>query len=380
MSELVLGNATIVTADAAFKGAIKVLNGTISDISLGPTGAPHEDCEDGILIPGLVELHTDHLESHYRPRPGVTWPPVEALLAHDAQIAAAGITTVFDALRAGTFETGSDATHLASKELGATVRACRSASMLRADHRIHLRCELPCPDTVEVVEEFLARIEVGILSVMDHTPGERQYVELEKFRRYFLGKRIMDPNDLERFIEERIEMNVRHSASNRRSIVVLAHEHAIPLASHDDATEAHVREAVEDRVAIAEFPTTAASSRAAHEAGLTVLMGAPNLVRGGSHSGNISTADVASAGHLEAMSSDYVPSSLLQAAFALAERDRLMPLPEAIRTVSLNPARAAGLQDRGEIALGKRADLVLVKPMGEHRIVTRVWRGGERVV
>jgi len=377
--ETVFGNATVVTADDVFTGSVHVREGVIAGVSRGAARHCDEDCDGGVLIPGLVELHTDHLESHYRPRPGVTWPPVDALLAHDAQIAAAGITTVFDGLRAGSFETGSEATHLASGALGEAIRFCREAGMLRADHRIHLRCELPCPDTVEIAQSFLERFELALLSVMDHTPGERQFLEIEKFRQYFLGKRVMAADDLDRFIEVRRDMNARHSAPNRRAIVALAHEHGLPLASHDDATEGHVLEAVEDRAAIAEFPTTATSARAAHDAGLTVLMGAPNLVRGGSHSGNISTAEVAREGQLDAMSSDYVPCSLLQAAFALVEREGLMSLPQALRIVSLNPARSAGLLDRGEIAPGKRADLVLVRRMGEHRVVSKVWRSGERI-
>jgi alpha-D-ribose 1-methylphosphonate 5-triphosphate diphosphatase len=215
---------------------------------------------------------------------------------------------------------------------------------------------------------------------MDHTPGERQFVSIDKFREYYLGKNIMTADRLEVFIGERRELNLLHSDRNRRAIVNLALARGLKLASHDDATEQHVAEAVADGVTIAEFPTTEAAARAAHLSGLSVLMGAPNLVRGGSHSGNIPTADVAKAGCLDLMSSDYVPASLLHAAFSLPENVPGFSLPEAVNVVSRNPARVMGLDDRGEIAPGKRADLIEVRLMEGHPVVRSVWRSGERVL
>src|SRR5262245_45903648 len=276
--ESVLGNARIVTAKEVIEGAVLLRDGMIADITRGAVASIDADLDGAHLMPGLVELHTDHLESHYRPRPGVAWPAVGALLAHDAQIAAAGITTVFDALRAGTFDTEDGALRRANGELCQAVGAVRANDMLRADHRIHLRCELPCADTFDTAEELVAEGLVDLLSVMDHTPGERQFVSLDKFREYYLGKNIMTPERLEVFITERRELNILHSDRNRRAIVNLALANSLKLASHDDATLEHVAEAVADGVAISEFPTTTEAARAAHTGGLSVLMGAPNLV------------------------------------------------------------------------------------------------------
>jgi alpha-D-ribose 1-methylphosphonate 5-triphosphate diphosphatase len=380
MKEMIFSNAKIVTAAEIVEGAVHLRDGFIADVAKGPVTAANTDLEGAYLLPGLVELHTDHLESHYRPRPGVAWPAIGALLAHDAQIAAAGITTVFDALRAGAFDSEAGGLRRSNDQLSKAIADARAAGMLRADHRIHLRCELPCPDTFDTAEQLVDEGLVELLSVMDHTPGERQFVSIDKFREYYLGKNIMTADRLEVFIGERRELNLLHSDRNRRAIVNLAIARGLKLASHDDATEQHVAEAVADGVAIAEFPTTETAARAAHLSGLSVLMGAPNLVRGGSHSGNIPTADVAKAGCLDLMSSDYVPASLLHAAFSLPGNVPGMSLPEAVNVVSRNPARVMGLDDRGEIAIGKRADLIEVRLMDGHPVVRSVWRSGERVL
>jgi alpha-D-ribose 1-methylphosphonate 5-triphosphate diphosphatase len=283
-------------------------------------------------------------------------------------------------LRAGTFDTEDGALRRANGELSQAIANARSTNMLRADHRIHLRCELPCADTFDTAEEMVENGLIDLLSVMDHTPGERQFVSLDKFREYYLGKNIMTADRLEVFITERRELNILHSDRNRRAIVNLSLAKGIKLASHDDATLEHVAEAVADGVTISEFPTTEDAARAAHAHGLCVLMGAPNLVRGGSHSGNIPTLDVAKARCLDLMSSDYVPVSLLHAAFILPEKAPGISLPEAVNIVSRNPARVMGLDDRGEIAPAKRADLIEVRLMDGFPVVRSVWRAGERVL
>jgi alpha-D-ribose 1-methylphosphonate 5-triphosphate diphosphatase len=375
--ETVFTNARIVLGDRMVRGALMVRDGVIGDLATTAGTVPGEDLAGDYLIPGLVELHTDNLEGQAVPRPGVEWPAVPALLAHDAMIAAAGITTVLDALRAGSFEAQGA---IDPQPLAAALAEAKGRGLLRADHLIHLRCELPCPDTIAAAEALAGDPNLKLISVMDHTPGERQFVTIQKFRDYYLGKKIMGAEQLELFISERREFRDSHSAKNRTAIVALARRLGVTLASHDDATLLHVEEAIAEGVTIAEFPTTAEAAAAAHMAGLSVLMGAPNLIRGGSHSGNISTAAVAANGHLDALSSDYVPGSLLAAAFALPDEAKGIELPAAIATVTRAPAAAVGLDDRGEIALGKRADLVQVNADHGWPVVRRVWREGRRVL
>lgn len=379
MIETLFTNASIVLPDEIVKGTVVVRDGKIFEVMEGNVAAPAEDMEGDYLLPGLVELHTDHLESHYLPRPGVAWPAVPAVMAHDAQIAAAGITTVFDALRAGSFEPG-DRSAREAMSLCAAIFEAQGSGRLRAQHFIHLRCELPCADTAQSAEMTALAGPLHLMSIMDHTPGARQFVSIDKFREYYLGKKLILPEHMDDYIAVRQEMQARHAATNKQAILALATRLGVRLASHDDATEAHVEEAIADGVAIAEFPTTREAAQAAHRNGLAVLMGAPNVVRGKSHSGNISAADVAANGHLDVLSSDYVPSSLLAAAFRLSEAVPHMDLPAAIRTVTRNPARAAGLDDRGAIEPHHRADMVQVRLKDGIPAVRRVWREGQRVM
>lgn len=377
MSELVLSNARIVLAAEIVTGSVLVRDGHIVEIDTR-NARSGEDLGGDYLIPGLVELHTDHLENHYRPRPGVFWDPLAALHAHDVQISGSGITTVFDAVRIGSDIDLPDMFEH-SRNLVEAVRAGPAEGWLRAEHFLHLRCELPSHDVVEHFEAFADHPQTRLASVMDHTPGQRQFRSLEDYKRFYARHMGQNEEQMLAYINARQAEHDRYSADNRQAIVARARELGLALASHDDATLAHVEQAAEEGIAIAEFPTTLEAAAAAHDAGLAVLMGAPNVVRGKSHSGNISASDLVAAGLLDILSSDYVPFALLQAVFVLPRRLPEVSLPQAIATVTKNPAEAAGLVDRGEIAIGKRADLVRVS--GETRVpaVRAVWKQGIRV-
>ena len=377
MSDLSIRNARIVLADEVVEGSVLVRDGVIAAIEAGPSRLG-EDFEGDYLIPGLVELHTDHFENHYRPRPGVTWHAIAALQAHDAQIAGAGITTVFDAVRLGSDPEIGDIGDDVTAQVDAIAQADKE-DRLRAEHLVHLRCELP---TADVVEQFEAQCEkpvVKLASLMNHTPGARQYVTLEHYIAYYQKRMRFTDAEMARFIADRQRENDLYAQESHDAILARGREIGLAFASHDDATPAHVEEAVRDGVVIAEFPTTMEAARAAHAAGLAVLMGGPNVVRGKSHNGNISAAELAREGVLDVLSSDYVPFSLMIAAFQLPERVDTISLPQSVAMVTRNPARAAHLDDRGEIAVGKRADLVRVRKADSAPVVRGVWRQGRRV-
>ncbi len=375
--ELVLGNAKVALADEIIDGWVAVRDGVIAEVGRGAASRSSLDVAGDFVIPGLIELHTDHLESHLRPRPKVHWPEVSAILAFDAQIAASGITTVFDCIRAGRDDDYSPIVNEVSKVIGAIARAA-AGDLLRAEHRVHLRCEVTADDVLENVSKALTQ-RIDLISLMDHTPGARQFTSIDAWRIYYGGKSGRTPAELDKLIEIKHASHARNYVKHRRALVAMAREQNIVLASHDDATPAHVDESIADRVSIAEFPTSLEAARLSHEAGVDVLMGAPNVVRGGSHSGNIAAETLARAGHLDILSSDYVPASLLLGAFELARRIEGYGLPRALRTVTVNPARAAGLDDRGEIATGKRADLVRVRLVEGQPVVREVYREGRRV-
>jgi len=304
---------------------------------------------------------------------------MSAVVSYDGQLAVCGITTVLDSLRVwreeGADDVGGEATLLAD-----AIARARDADMLRADHFLHLRCEVPMPDVVDETRTLIGRDDVRLLSLMDHTPGQRQFRDEAKLRDYYRGKSGgLTDAELDVMFETRHRQAALHGAKNYRALVELARRHDTPLASHDDTTAEHVAQSIGDGVAIAEFPTTVEAAHALHAGGVRVLMGAPNLVRGGSHSGNVATAELAHAGVLDVLSSDYVPASLLMAALHLPLAVPGIGLPAAMRTVTKTPAEAVGLNDRGEIAVGKRADLVRLRVAEAVPVVRSVWRTGRRV-
>lgn len=376
MTERILTNARIVTETEVIAGSLRLEADRI--VEIGGPAARGEDMAGDLIVAGAVELHTDHLESHLHPRPRVRWNLDAAIQSHDAQVATSGITTVFDALRVG-HEGDGDMDPASVAEAAARIAAAGAEGRLRAEHFLHLRCEVSLPGVVEEFEALRANPRVRLASLMDHAPGQRQFVDPDAYRIYYQGKKKLSDAAFAAYSQRRTAESAAHSDANRRAIAARCRALGIAMASHDDATAAHVAESVDLGVALAEFPTTMEAAVLSRRAGLHVLMGAPNIVRGGSHSGNVSAADLIGHGALDILSSDYVPASLLLAAVLLAERGA-MDLPGAMRLVSTHPAAAAGLADRGRIAPGLRADLVRMRaaPGMAPRVVC-VWRAGERV-
>ncbi len=377
MTEHVLSNARIVLEDDVVSGSVLIRDGEIADISEGPS-AHGEDFGGDFLIPGLVELHTDHLEQHYSPRPGVTWDKIAAIQAHDAQVASSGITTVFDCLRLGSDEDGGFKKG-EMREMADAIAAASDQNRLRADHLLHLRCEVASSDVLDHFEDFETDPRVRLISLMDHSPGQRQFQSMEQYSFYYQKKRGLSDDAFAEFVKRRVAASAAYSAKHRDYLAANCAERGITVASHDDATEAHVGEAIGHGVKLAEFPTSVEAARASHSAGMSVLMGAPNIVRGKSHSGNIAARDLAELGVLDVLSSDYVPFSLLYAPFLLADQVEGITLPQALAMVTATPARTVGLDDRGRIKTGLRADLVRVHRDHGVPVVRSVWREGRRV-
>ncbi|HLS42663.1 MAG TPA: alpha-D-ribose 1-methylphosphonate 5-triphosphate diphosphatase [Paenalcaligenes sp.] len=380
LPEQIYTNAKMVLADEVVHGTIVIDGGRIRSISAGSTSAPNAvDLQGDYLMPGFIELHTDNLERYMNPRPGVDWPSMPAVVAHDAQLVSAGITTVFDALSIGDV----DPKQTRLKQLPRMIQAIEQAGtsqVLRADHYLHLRCEVSHESTLDTFKDLAAAHDsLRLVSVMDHTPGQRQFVKYEKYREYYQGKYHLSDEQMDAFIVKQKTNGEKYSDLFRKEIVALCQQRDIALASHDDATIEHVEESADFGMSIAEFPTTEVAAVRSHERGLKVLMGAPNIVRGGSHSGNIAAADLARKGVLDILSSDYYPSSLLRAVRGLVDMEGGYALPKAVATVSLAPAQSVNLQDRGQIKEGLRADLIHVKDVADQFLISQVWREGNRV-
>ncbi|WP_196259317.1 alpha-D-ribose 1-methylphosphonate 5-triphosphate diphosphatase [Pelagibacterium limicola] len=378
MSDLVVSNAKLVLEDQVIQGAMSVEDGRIAGYDTGASALPGTlDFEGDYLVPGFVEIHTDNLEKHLQPRPGVMWPsPAAAILSHDVQIAGAGITTVFDAVSVGEYSAASNRRQMITTTVE-TVSNPEIRDVLRAEHLLHMRCELADPAVLDIYHPLAGNPLIKLVSLMDHTPGQRQWADLSKWRQFNRDKKWTD-EEFDAMVQKRKDDQARHAEYHRRSVIALARHHGTVMASHDDTTREHVEEAVSHGIEISEFPTSVAAAGHAHKRGMKVVMGAPNVVRGGSHSGNVSAIDLAERGFLDGLSSDYVPSSLMQAVFQLSLQETIS-LPKAVNLVSANPADMVGLTDRGRIAEGKRADFSRVRLVDGLPVIMGVWREGKRI-
>ncbi|MBN8904094.1 MAG: alpha-D-ribose 1-methylphosphonate 5-triphosphate diphosphatase, partial [Rhodospirillales bacterium] len=351
---------------------------TIAAVEPGRAQIPGAlDMDGDYLIPGVVDVHTDNLERQVQPRSMARWPSRSAMVAHDAQCAAAGVTTVFDALCLG--DLGFDKERIRTFQDGvADLDVLTESGLLKSDHFLHLRCEVPASDMLALFEPVADHPLVRMVSLMDHSPGVGQYANLE-FYRDLRRRGGLDEATIDRRIAELQDQRARLRGPNRRTLLDRLRGSTVALASHDDRTPEEIAENAADGIRISEFPVTMEAARAAKAAGMQVIAGAPNIVRGGSHSGNVAAADLLRAGAVDAYASDYVPPALVEAAFQSA-REAHITLPQAVAMVTETPARMAGLTDRGRIARGWRADLVRVRLHQTLPIVRQVWRAGERVI
>ena len=377
MTETVLTNATLVLPDTTLHGSVLIRDGRIVDISEG-TLRTGQDLDGDLLLPGLIELHTDNLERHIEPRPKVDWPHAAAIIAHDAELASVGITTVFDALRVGSVTSSAKANYGEyARALADEIWALRDAGALRISHGIHLRAEVCSETLIDELAKFGPADGIGIVSLMDHTPGQRQFRDVTQLKAYVCGKHGLSDADFDDHIAAQRALSDRFGAAHEQAAVAAARRLGAVLASHDDTTADHVAQSARHGAAFAEFPTTPEAARSCRDHGIAVMMGAPNLIRGGSHSGNVAASTLAEAGLLDILSSDYVPSALLSAALLLGEMWH--DLPRGIATVTSAPARAAGLTDRGQIAPGQRADLLRLRRFGAMATLRGTWVEGQRV-
>ena len=377
MKEQIYTNYRLQLPHQEILGTLVVKEGRIVDIQPGVV-LSGKNGEGEYLLPGLIELHTDNLERCLSPRPGVRWPIDAAANHHDRDLAAAGITTVCDAIAVGDVTP----TSLRMTEFHAMINAIETGQQsgkFSIDHRLHLRCELAYEEVASVVSRYAQHPLLSLISLMDHTPGQRQFTQMDKFREYYMGKHGVTEAQIDDFIRDRLEAQKAYAKTSRQALVALADTHNLAMASHDDATLDHVHQAIAEGVTISEFPTTLEAAKESHANDLQVLMGAPNLVLGGSHSGNVSAMELAELDLVDLISSDYVPHSLLLSIFIIAEKTQ-KPVHEAMRPVTANPAKAIGLAgDRGSLAVGKRADFLTVRLENNIPRLTNVVSCGQRV-
>jgi alpha-D-ribose 1-methylphosphonate 5-triphosphate diphosphatase len=374
--ELAFRNATVVAGDESFIGSVLVRDGKIVSVDRGP-GTVGEDLEEEVLMPGVIDLHTDNLEKHFFPRPNIDWNPVSAAVTHDGCCLSVGVTSVFDSLSIGSFNPAAARAEDNLVRLADGLLQARDKGLLKGDHRLHWRCETTADDLPHRLERLAGHPLTSLFSLMDHTPGQRQYRNLEKHLANWASNG-MTPDAIDRRLADIRERQARNAASHRKLVASVAHDQVMPLASQDDEDDAHDDEAADLVATESEYPVTLEAAQRARERGMIVVMGGPNLIRGGSYSGNVPAADLAQADLLDAFASDYVPRSLIECAFAMTAGPFGWSLARAAALVTATPAKAARLEDRGVIEPGRRADLIRVRLAAGLPVVRGVWVEGQR--
>ena len=367
-----LSDLQIVLPDGLLeRGSLRIEDERIAEIVEGPVAGAAVQGAGLLAIPGLIDMHGDMLERDISPRPGAELPFAMALYELDKRLVATGITTAYAAISFAWHTGQSLRSDAKARAIMATINELRPS--LLADHYVHARFEITNPQAGAILEEMILAGQVHMASIMDHTPGQGQYRDIEGYVKQMFEWRRKMGDPLGGNGAEITEADVRASvviAQERPkawdavyAVAQVAQKHGVVLASHDDDTIEKVDLMLDVGIHMSEFPVTKEAAGRARQHGIHVAMGAPNALQGRSLSGNLSAADAIAAGLVDILATDYYPASMLQAAFALVDRG-VLPLYKAIKLVSENVADGLRLYDRGQIAVGKVADLVLLDRNG----------------
>lgn len=375
MNKLYLTGARVVLLDSVLEDAAVLLdNGVIAAINpVSGNGAQTVDLRGRTLMPGMIDLHCDALEKEVEPRPNVHFPLDFACAQADRRNAAAGVTTIFHALSFANAELGVRNNAFAA-EVARAVHAWQPHALV--DNRVHARYEITDTTAQEVLESLLVNNELHLLSFMDHTPGQGQFKDIDAYRNYLARTYKKNAEELDAILDAKFAA-AEGAVQRMQALAETARRCGISIASHDDDTPQKIDIMKTLGAAISEFPINLETAQAAKANGVYTLFGAPNVLRGKSQSGSMKAVDAVKAGVADCLCGDYSPAALLNAVMKLPELTGI-PLPEAVLLVSANPARAAGLADRGEIAVNKRADLIAINHLGGLPHVEQVWVNGVR--
>jgi alpha-D-ribose 1-methylphosphonate 5-triphosphate diphosphatase len=363
-----ISDVRLVLPDGVVKcGALRIEDGYIAEIRTAPITDATLHAPGLTVLPGLVDMHGDMLEREITPRPKANLPIDLALHELDKRLVATGITTAYAAVSFAWHKDDSNRSEEKARRIMETVNALRPE--LLADHLVHARFEITNPEAGGVLEDLLHRSQVHLVSIMDHTPGQGQYRDIEAYIKFVIEWRKQTGQVLSGDGNESSEAEVRASVIKAQerpkaweavySVAAVAQAHGVPLASHDDDTVEKVALLADLGIVFSEFPVTREAAAEARRRGIHVAMGAPNALQGRSLSGNLSAADAVAEGLVDTLATDYYPAAMLHAAYTLVARG-ILPLHEAIKLVSQHPADALGLDDRGQLAVGRLADLVFV--------------------
>lgn len=370
---ILLTHAKVVLPEGVVENiAVLVEDGMIAAIDPVATGtADVVDLTGRLLMPGMIDLHCDALEKEVEPRPNVYFPLDFACAQADKRNAAAGVTTVFHALSFAHHEFGVRNNSFAA-EIAHAIHGWEQYALV--ENRVHARCEVTDTSAPETLADLIEKNEVHLLSFMDHTPGQGQFKDVAAYRSYLAGTYKKTEEELDELLNRKLA-DAQGTAELIKRLAKEAKAHGIPIASHDDDSPERVGAMAELGVSISEFPVNIETAMVAKALGISTLFGAPNVLRGTSQSGSMRALDAVLAGVADCLCGDYSPAALLPSVFKLVDLSDC-ELQDAVALVTRNPARAAGLMDRGEIVAGKRADLITVRSLGGLPQVETVWVRG----
>ncbi|TVY10356.1 alpha-D-ribose 1-methylphosphonate 5-triphosphate diphosphatase [Paenibacillus cremeus] len=376
-------NAYLVLPNKVSMGNLFITGGTITNIVEGE--APHSfidsdkheviDAQGAYVLPGLIDIHCDAIEKEVQPRPNTLFPMDLALYELEKKLASNGITTMYQSvsLGVGLSLRGDD---LLVQLINQIIKYRDERSMIR--HRVHLRYELIHLAGLQLAEELIQTGAVDYLSFMNHGPGQGQYKRPGSFEAYVMKNQGVDKEEVKKIADNAIKKQEAINWDDILALSQLAHKHQIPIASHDDDSKEAISKALEFGVTVSEFPLNLETAAYAKEKQLFVCVGAPNVVRGGSHDKNMRAIDAIHAGTAHILCSDYLPSSLLAAVFVIPNEN--ITLSEAVNMASLHPAQVMGIDKRfGSIEQGKAADLLLVKSINGYPWIKRTIVDGTTV-
>ncbi|MCP5157880.1 MAG: alpha-D-ribose 1-methylphosphonate 5-triphosphate diphosphatase [Gammaproteobacteria bacterium] len=376
MNPLYLTGARVVLRDGVLEdAAVLIEEGIIAAIDPESGNGAHTlDLRGQTLMPGMIDLHCDALEKEVEPRPNVHFPLDFACAQADKRNAAAGVTTVFHALSFANEELGVRNNAFAAR-VARAVHAWNPHGLV--DNRVHCRYEVTDPTAPEILLDLMATDEMQLLSVMDHSPGQGQFQDIAAFRDYLARTYQKSDTELDTLVQNKLTQ-AEGAMGRVRRLIEAAKAKGICIASHDDDTPEKVATLHGLGVGISEFPINLESARAARRRGMSTVFGAPNILRGKSQSGAMRALDAVIANVADCLCADYHPATLIVAVFRLPDLAGI-GLADAVRLVSANPAHAVRLLDRGEIAVGKRADLVSVIEINGLAQASRIFSAGQLV-
>ncbi|MCC5619905.1 alpha-D-ribose 1-methylphosphonate 5-triphosphate diphosphatase [Nostoc sp. CHAB 5715] len=371
-----LTNVRIVLSDEVLDDAsLLIEDDAIAAINpVATCGAEVIDLNGKILIPGIIDLHCDAIEKEIEPRPGALFPMNFAVAQIDKRNAMAGITTPFHAISFAHEELGVRNNDIASQVVQ-SIHAYQPYALV--DNHVHCRYEITDPTGLPILLDLLAEKYIHLVSLMDHTPGQGQFKDLQAYQNYISRTYKKSAAEAEAMANNKVQ-NAEGAKSRIETLISKALHQNVSVASHDDDTPERVQTIANMGVQLSEFPINLETAKAAKAAGMFTIFGAPNILRGQSQSGSIKAIEAVHHQVASCLCSDYAPGTLLAAVFRLLEISELN-LPQAIALVTHNPAQALKLSDRGEIAVAKRADLLAVEVVNGLPQVTITWVAGKIV-